>query len=90
MISRWIITGSNGLREFRATQNPDGNVDILVEPEPGADAEAVRQAVEVRVQSELAALGIHNAVHVRCGAVPLPPDRAKLRRFVRERSRKQS
>lgn len=65
-------------------QNADGDVDILVEPEAGADADAVRQAVAARVESELAALGIHNVVRVHCGPVPLPPDRAKLRRFVRE------
>jgi putative adenylate-forming enzyme len=90
VISRWITTASDALREFRAVQNPDGDIDILVEPKAGADAEAVRQAVETRVQTELAALGIRNAVRVRCGAVPLPLDRAKLRRFVREHPREET
>jgi putative adenylate-forming enzyme len=90
VISRWIITASDALREFRATQNPDGNVDILIEPESGADAEAVRQAVETRISSELAAFGIRNAVRVHCGPIALPPARAKLRRLVRERPQKQA
>jgi len=87
VISRWITTASYAIREFRVVQNAEGDVDVLVEPEAQADADAVRQAVEERVQSELAALGIHNVVLVRCGAVPLPPDRAKLRRFVKQRPR---
>jgi phenylacetate-coenzyme A ligase PaaK-like adenylate-forming protein len=89
VISRWIITSTDALREFRAVQNQDGDIDILVEPEAGADADAVRQAVEDRIRSELAALGIQNAIRVRCGPVPLPPDRAKLRRFVKERAREE-
>lgn len=87
VISRWIITASDGLREFRAVQNANGDIDILIEPEASANPEAVRQAVEVRVQSELAALGIRSAVRVRCGVVPLPPDRAKLCRFARHGTR---
>jgi putative adenylate-forming enzyme len=90
VISRWIITASDAIREFRATQNAEGDVDLLVEPEAQADADAVRQAVEARLRSELAALGIRNAVRVRCGAVPLPPDHAKLRRFVRERPQEEA
>jgi len=90
VISRWIITASDALREFRVTQNRDGDVDILIEPEAGADADAVRQAVEARVLSELAALGIRNAFRVRSGLIPLPADRAKLRRFVRERPQEEA
>jgi putative adenylate-forming enzyme len=87
VISRWIITASDGLREFRAVQDADGDVDILVEPEAGADADSVRETVEVRIRSELAALGIRNPVRIQCGPVPLPPESSKLRRFVRERPR---
>ena len=65
----------------------DGHVNILIEPEANADADAARQAVEQRIQSEHAALGIRNAVRVQCGAVPPPTDRGKLRRFMRDRSR---
>jgi putative adenylate-forming enzyme len=87
VISRWIITASDGLREFRAVQSADGDIDILIEPEAGADAEAVRRAVEVRIRSELSALGIAATVLVRLGVIPLPTDRAKLRRFVRTHTR---
>ncbi len=83
LISRWLLTATDGIREFRATQEPDGTVDLAIESLAGADQEAIRRALETRFRAEFAALGITAAVRVAFGPIPIPADRSKLRRFTR-------
>lgn len=84
LISRWIITSGDAIREFRVVQERDGTVAITIEVEEGADPDPIRAALPGRFRTELSAFGIAAPVQVRFERIPLPPDNRKFKRFVRE------
>jgi len=83
LLSRWIITSSDAIREFRVVQGSDGGMEITVDAEDRADPEIIRAALLDRFRTELSSFGIEAAVRVRFERIPLPVDNTKLKRFVR-------
>ena len=84
LISRWIITSSDAIREYRVEQHGAGDLDVTVETTGESDQAAVEAALVQRFRTELSAFGIAAPVRVRFEKTPLPPDNRKFKRFVRE------
>ncbi len=84
LISRWIITSSDAIREYRVEQHGADDLDVIVETTGEGDQAAVEAALVQRFRTELSAFGIAAPVRVRFEKIPLPPDNRKFKRFVRE------
>jgi putative adenylate-forming enzyme len=84
LISRWIITSSDAIREYRVEQHGAGDLDVTVETTGESDQAAVEAALVQRFRTELSAFGIAAPVRVRFEKIPLLPDNRKFKRFVRE------
>ncbi len=86
LVSRWIITTDDAIREFRlAVFTPDA-LELCLDLLPGTppeEAERVRLKVERRLGAELAACDVGvRRLAVRLGPVPPPSGNLKFRRFV--------
>jgi phenylacetate-coenzyme A ligase PaaK-like adenylate-forming protein len=78
LMSRWIITTSDSIRDFQAFLEPDNRLRLLVDAPEGQGLEA---ALARRLAQELSAYGITTTIQVETGAIRLPEDKSKLRRF---------
>jgi len=86
LVSRWIITTDDRIREFRlAVFSPDA-LELVLDPLPGTtadEAERMRLAVATRLTEELAMFDVAVAhLAVRIGPIPPPAGNLKYRRFV--------
>ncbi len=86
LVSRWIITVDDAIREFRvAALSPDA-VEVALDPMPGTPPEAaerVRAETARRLREELAAYDVAvRRLSVRLAPIPLPEAAQKYRRFV--------
>lgn len=84
LISRWIITSSDAIREYRVEQRATGDLRVTVELTANGDEASVQAALVQRFQAELSALGIAAPMRVCFAQITLPPDNRKFKRFVRE------
>ena len=86
LVSRWIITTDDCIREFHVTVFTPDALEVVLDPLPGtseAQVERVREEVALRMREELAAfdVDVRNLV-VRLAPIRLPVAMQKYRRFV--------
>jgi putative adenylate-forming enzyme len=84
LVSRWIITTDDAIREFRVTSHSPDDVEVIVDLFPDTpDPMAICAALRARLVRELEAFDVTVAdLHVRVAPLPLPADRSKYKRFV--------
>lgn len=97
LVSRWIITTDDRIREFRVEQDAPDHLTIIIDLSESIEASmvsrtweltrdpAVNEIVErlsVRLQMELAEFAIVCRITVRAQPIPLPADNRKMKRFV--------
>jgi putative adenylate-forming enzyme len=93
LVSRWIITTTDDIREFRVTQTAHRTLEVEVDlfsstGEAGTthaanQAGKVEELLQTRLMEEFAAFGIQPDLRIRMVRLPLPPDRSKYKRFIR-------
>ncbi|QAA76070.1 MAG: hypothetical protein BIP78_0304 [Candidatus Bipolaricaulis sibiricus] len=83
LMSRWIITSGDAIREYRVEQRSTGDLVVTVEITADGDQASVKAALLQRLRAEFSALGIAPTVQVEFAELPLPPDSRKFKRFVR-------
>lgn len=79
LISRWIITVSDEIREFIATQTRIDTVDLLIDALP---SEHLKEAIQSRFEGELAAFDIRINVNVEFSKIEKPEGNKKMKRFI--------
>ena len=87
LVSRWIITTDDRIREFTVEQDAASHLTLTLDlSDAGSRPEEDRDIVSrlrQRLDCELAAFGLHGEWTIRLQAIALPADNRKLRRFVR-------
>lgn len=81
LISRWIITSSDSIREFQATQSLDGTIHLVVDAPKSSETEV---ALRNRFSQELAFFGIHTNLEITFSSIEKPSGNRKMKRFVHE------
>lgn len=84
LMSRWIITTSDSIREFRVSQISHSKLEITIDlldstDEPRA---ALAERLRNRLTNELSSYAIDSDLDIRIEAIRLPETMAKYRRFT--------
>lgn len=82
LVSRWIITTSENIREYQVVQNRDKSISLTVEPLVADNLETLRLQLIHRLTHECNAYDINLNIEVIFETIPLPSDRSKFKRFV--------
>jgi putative adenylate-forming enzyme len=84
LMSRWIITTSDSIREFRVSQTSHSNLEITIDvlDSTGETKAAVAERLRDRLTSELSSYAIDADVGIRIEAIQLPETMAKYKRFI--------
>jgi putative adenylate-forming enzyme len=84
LVSRWIITTSDSIREFRVSQISHSKLEITIDvlDSTGEAKAAVAERLRDRLTSELSSYGIDADVGIRVDAIRLPETMAKYKRFI--------
>ena len=87
LISRWIITATDDIREYQVHQTKDGDMEVRIEvlPLAGEDPKSIASKVKRRIEEELLRFRIRTEVRVTLADLPLPEDRSKYKRFIVDR-----
>ena len=87
LVSRWIITTDDRIREFRVEQDADDHLRIFLDLDRlDSQTETARELVNrlrQRLADELAAFSIRCTIDIQTGPIELPQDNRKLKRFSR-------
>ena len=81
LFSRWIITSSENIREYKVIQHVDHSVKILLDPITTREQVELVHQVRSRLQIELAAYDIDGPMDILCESISLPANRSKYKRF---------
>jgi hypothetical protein len=82
-MSRWIITTSDSIREFRVSQISHSRLEITIDllDSMGETRAGVAERLRTRLTSELSSYGIDADLDIRIEAIRLPETMAKYKRF---------
>jgi putative adenylate-forming enzyme len=81
LFSRWIITSSENIREYKVIQHVDHAITILLDPITIREQVELVQQVHSRLKTELAAYDIDGSIDILCESISLPENRSKYKRF---------
>jgi len=80
LISRWIITTSNAIREFKAIQPDINRMDLTLDV-TGEVPSDLLSTLEHRLREEFNAFDIHPELHLAIEPITTPIDNSKYKRF---------
>jgi putative adenylate-forming enzyme len=82
LFSRWIITTSDRIREFKVIQKSDIRIEIVLEIfNIEEDKQITIKNIKERIEKELLEFNIKIDIMVRVEEIPIPQDMAKYKRF---------
>lgn len=81
LFSRWIITSSENIREYKVIQHLDHSLTILLDPITSREKDDLIRQVESKLRFELSAFDIECRMDIRCEPIALPLNRSKYKRF---------
>ncbi len=84
LMSRWIMTASENIREYKVLQHYDQSLTIIVDSLKDEDIEELKVSITQRINKELEKFDIHPLLKVVCEQITMPLDRSKYKRFVVE------
>lgn len=84
LMSRWIMTSSENIREYKVMQHLDQSLTIIVDPLKDEGIEELKISITQRVRIELEEYDIYPVITVLCEPITMPSDRSKYKRFVVE------
>ncbi|RIE05912.1 AMP-binding protein [Candidatus Cryosericum terrychapinii] len=84
LVSRWIITTSDSIREFRVSQISHSRLEVAIDLFDSTDEAkaAVTERLRNRLTGELSSYAIDADVDIRIEAIRLPETMAKYKRFT--------
>ncbi|TVP96489.1 MAG: hypothetical protein EA374_01295 [Acholeplasmatales bacterium] len=81
LIARWLLVGDANIAEFQAIQKEHGTMHITIDPlKTPFDADALVK----QLQGQLRTLGLEGTVTVYTGALTIPKDSHKYKRFIQQ------
>ncbi len=82
LVSRWIITADDRIREYRVEQDESNHLLVTLDVlDPNKGSEIIRK-VEQRMLGELAQYGFNCRITIQIESIRLPEDRSKYKRFI--------
>lgn len=85
LFSRWIITSSENIREYKVIQSQDHSLQIILDPILKRETNELIRQVSERLHTELSGYDIESAFEIRCEPISLPINRSKYKRFEVEK-----
>jgi putative adenylate-forming enzyme len=84
LVSRWIITTSDSIREFQVSQVSRSKLEFTIDvlDSTGETGAAVADRLRARLMSELSSYGVDADVDIRIEAIRLPETMSKYKRFI--------
>jgi phenylacetate-coenzyme A ligase PaaK-like adenylate-forming protein len=84
LVSRWIITTSDSIREFRVSQISHSRLEVAIDLFDSTDEAkaAVTERLRNRLTGELSSYAIDADVDIRIEAIRLPETMSKYKRFI--------
>lgn len=82
LISRWIITTSENIREYQLIQHSDESCELVIDPMLHKDLEHLRTQLTQRLTQACLEYHIHLKIKVSFKAIQLPQDKAKYKRLI--------
>jgi putative adenylate-forming enzyme len=82
LMSRWIITSSENIREYKVIQELDHSLHITIDPLEDKDLEGLKTKLIQRIMNESEVFGVTPKIEVRFERISLPSDMSKYKRFV--------
>jgi putative adenylate-forming enzyme len=84
LMSRWIITTSDSIREFRVSQISHSKLEITIDLLDSTDETraALAEKLRNRLTNELSSYAIDSDLDIRIEAIRLPETMAKYKRFI--------
>jgi phenylacetate-coenzyme A ligase PaaK-like adenylate-forming protein len=82
LMSRWIITSSENIREYKVIQELDHSLHITIDPLVDKDLEGLKNNLIQRILKESEVFGVTPNIEVRFESISLPSDMSKYKRFV--------
>lgn len=82
LISRWIITTSENIREYQLIQHNDESCELIIDPIIHNDLSHLKAQLIERLTQACLEYQIHLKIKVTFKAIPLPQDKAKYKRFI--------
>lgn len=81
LISRWIITYSNQIREFKAIQSEVNTLELTIDPLTEALPDDFLNGLKSKMKSEFNAFDIDPDLSILIAPITIPHDNAKYKRF---------
>ncbi len=81
LISRWIITYSNDIREFKVIQNEVNQLDLTIDCLGGQPTKAFIDGLKVRIITEFSAFKLVPNISIVHQKIDIPKDNSKYKRF---------
>lgn len=82
LISRWIITSSENIREYKVVQEVDQSLLITIDPLEDKDLERLKSNLIQRIMKESEVFDVSPKIEIRFEQIFLPQDMSKYKRFV--------
>lgn len=81
LISRWIMTSSENIREYKVIQHADLSLTIIIEPLVFKDLDQLEKDIVNRVLKECLTFDMILRLDIQFDTIQLPENRAKYKRF---------
>jgi putative adenylate-forming enzyme len=82
LMSRWIITTSENIREYKVFQHHDESLCILIDPLEKKDLYKLETVLIQRIKQECEAFEVEVKVDIKLESISLPIDKSKYKRFI--------
>ena len=85
LMSRWIMTSSENIREYKVVQHKNHSLSIIIDPLKDEGVDELKHSITQKLRKECQSYGISLTLDVLCEPLTLPVDRSKYKRFVVEK-----
>lgn len=85
LISRWIITTDDAIREFRVVQKNPELLEVTLDMPTSTEKDSIAARLTERFEREILAFDMSCRLDIKMDTISLPADGAKLKRFTREK-----
>ncbi len=85
LMSRWIMTSSENIREYKVIQHLDQSLTIILDPLRDEGVVELKKSILNKILKECKEYSVYPSLKVTCEPLTLPLDRSKYKRFVVEK-----
>ncbi|MBN2259890.1 MAG: hypothetical protein JW702_05075 [Clostridiales bacterium] len=81
LMSRWIITSSDSIREFQVFQLTESSIKIVIDVMDNAEKNSIVEKLKKRLEYELLSFNIKIAIEIIIDNISMPANNMKSKRF---------